>query len=97
MSEAFHTPEILRLFARAQPDHLRTKLADIERDHIMGKMSRELFIQQKTELLLALTKLQATLTQEEASFLETHTTSSMRQFTSVQENIVIKDGLVKKK
>ena len=97
VSEAFRTPEILRLFARAQPDHLRDKLANIERDHIVGKMTRDLFIQQKTELLLALTKLKATLTEEEASFLETHTTSSMRQFTSVQENIVIKDGLVNKK
>ena len=87
----------MRLFARAQPDHLRDKLANIERDHIVGKMSRDLFIQQKTELLLALTKLKATLTPEEADFLESHTTSSMRQFTSVQENIVIKDVLVHKK
>ena len=93
----FRTPEILRLFASAQPDHLRDKLANIERDHIVGKMSRDLFIRQKTELLLALTKLKATLTPEEADFLESHTTSSMRQFTSVQENIVIKDGLVNKK
>ena len=43
VTEAFRTPEILRLFARAQPDHLRDKLANIERDHIVGKMSTEVF------------------------------------------------------
>ena len=29
--KAFQTPEILRLFALAQPDHLRNKLQQIER------------------------------------------------------------------
>ena len=31
ITEAFKTPEILRLFALAQPDHLRNKLEMIER------------------------------------------------------------------
>ena len=31
ISDAFKTPEILRMFALAQPDHLRDRLGVIER------------------------------------------------------------------
>ena len=111
--KAFQTPEILRLFALAQPDHLRNKLQQIERylknvvlllcrvfksrDFIVGKMEKVVFTQQKLEILTALTKLDTTLTEEEQTFYDQNNQSSMKQFTKVQETIVIKDGLVNKK
>ena len=67
------------------------------RDFIVGKMSKEAFTQQKTELLAALTKLKVELSEEEASFLETHSSGSMQHFTTVQDTVVIKDGLINNK
>ena len=75
------------------PLHIVTSV----RDFIVGKMSREAFTQQKTELLAALTKLKVELSEEEASFLETHSSGSMQQFTTVQDTVVIKDGLINNK
>ena len=111
--KAFQTPEILRLFALAQPDHLRNKLQQIERflknlvlllcrvflsrDFIVGKMEKIVFTQQKLEILTALTKLDTTLTEDEQTFYDQNNQSSMKQFTKVQETIVIKDGFVTKK
>ena len=103
----------MRLFALAQPDHLRNKLQQIERflkcvvvltaeffqsrDFIVGKMEKIVFTQQKLEILTALTKLETTLTEDEQSFYDQNNQSSMKQFTKVQDTIVIKDGLVNKK
>ena len=67
------------------------------RDVIVGKMDKSLFTQQKTEILLALVKLNVTLTKDESSFLDANCSSSMKQFTNIQETIVIKDGLINKK
>lgn len=60
-------------------------------------MEKILFTQQKLEILTALTKLETNLTEEEQSFYDQNNQSSMKQFTKVQETIVIKDGLVNKK
>ena len=56
-------------------------------------MDKTIFLQQKSEILSALVK----LTEDEQTFLDTNTNSSMKQFTNVQDTIVIKDGLVTKK
>ena len=67
------------------------------RDFIVGKMDKSLFTQQKTEILLALVKLNVTLTKEESNFLDVNCSSSMKQFTNIQETVVIKDGLINRK
>ena len=67
------------------------------RDFIIGKMEKSVFIQQKVEILTALTKLDTDLTEDEQTFFEENNKSSMKQFTKVQERIVIKDGVVNKK
>ena len=67
------------------------------RDFIVGKMEKIVFTQQKLEILTALTKLETSLTEDEQSFYDQNNQSSMKQFTKVQETIVIKDGLVNKK
>ena len=60
-------------------------------------MEKIVFTQQKLEILTALTKLETSLTEEEQNFYDLNNQSSMKQFTKVQETIVIKDGLVNKK
>ena len=67
------------------------------RDFIVGKLDKTLFTQQKLEILTALTKLDTALTDDEQTFFEENNKSSMKQFTKVQDTIVIKDGLVNKK
>ena len=67
------------------------------RDFIVGKMEKIVFTQQKLEILTALTKLETNLTEDEQAFYDQNNQSSMKQFTKVQETIVIKDGLVNKK
>ena len=69
----------------------------MNRDFIVGKMETTVFTQQKLEILTALTKLDAVLTDDEQTFFEANNRSSMKQFTKVQDTIVIKDGLVNKK
>ena len=59
-------------------------------------MDKTIFTQQKLEILTALTKLDTDLTEEEKTFFDENNKSSMKQFTKVQESIVIKDGLVNK-
>ena len=60
-------------------------------------MDKTIFLQQKSEILSALVKLGDTLTEDEQTFLDMNTNSSMKQFTNVQDTIVIKDGLVSQK
>lgn len=39
MSEVFRTPEVILMFAKKQPEQLRLKLAVIQRDLKLGKLS----------------------------------------------------------
>merc|ERR1719419_1549632 len=94
ISQAFKTPEILKLFIKAEPSHLRDKLAVIQRDFQTGKMDNDLFIQQKTEILSALVKLNETLTEDETRFMDEFSSNSMKNFTNVQQSIVIKDNII---
>ncbi|PKU31770.1 protein lzic [Limosa lapponica baueri] len=57
ISQAFKTPEVIRMFAKKQPRQLRTRLAEMDRDLIVGKLGRDLYTQQKVEILTALRKL----------------------------------------
>uniref|UniRef100_A0A3P9IVT8 Leucine zipper and CTNNBIP1 domain containing n=1 Tax=Oryzias latipes TaxID=8090 RepID=A0A3P9IVT8_ORYLA len=57
ISQAFKTPEVIRLFAKKQPGQLRTRLAEMDRDLMVGKLSRDVHTQQKMEILTALRKL----------------------------------------
>jgi len=57
ISDAFKTPEVIRLFAKKEPGQLRTKLSEIERDFKVGKMLEDVYRQQKLEILVAVKKL----------------------------------------
>jgi len=96
ISQAFKTPEIIRLFASKQPGNLRQKLVEIDRDFKVGKLDKDLFAQQKLEVIAALAKLGEDLSEDEKAFFENNSDSSMKKFAAVKENVVIKDGLLTK-
>ncbi|OTF81169.1 LZIC-like protein, partial [Euroglyphus maynei] len=85
ISDAFRTPEIIRLFAKKQPTQLRLKLADIERDHKIGTLSNDSYDLQKTEILAALQRLGDKLSNDEKHFLQNNTSDSLREFSRIQQ------------
>jgi len=88
ISNAFQTPEIIRLFARKQPSQLRVKLSQIERDYKIGSLGEDLHTQQKREILTALQKLGDSLRDEEKIFLQNNLTDSLKEFNKVvSENV----------
>ena len=66
------------------------------RDFKVGKLDKDLFAQQKMEIIAALFKLGEALSENEKEFFENNSDSSMKQFAAVSDNIVIKDGLISK-
>ncbi|EFA86633.1 leucine zipper containing protein [Heterostelium album PN500] len=87
VSEAFHTPEVIKLFAKKDQGQLRNKLANIQRDVKLGKLSKDSYIDQSLEILVALKKLGFTLSPEEENFLEQHKSRSMSDFEKASSNI----------
>uniref|UniRef100_A0A131Y523 Putative myosin class ii heavy chain n=1 Tax=Ixodes ricinus TaxID=34613 RepID=A0A131Y523_IXORI len=85
ISDAFRTPEVIRMFAKKQPDQLRERLAQLQRDAKIGKLSEEQLAPQKLEILTALKKLKASLLSEEELFLETHAGRALRDFDQVTD------------
>ncbi len=41
LSQVFRTPEVILMFAKKQPEQLRLKLAQIQRDLKLGKLSSQ--------------------------------------------------------
>ena len=48
VSDAFKTPQVIRLFAQKQPAALRRRLAEVDRDVKLGKLSKEAVKEQAT-------------------------------------------------
>merc|ERR1711915_887206 len=95
ISQAFKTPEVIKMFAAKQPGTLRQKLLEIDRDFIVGKLDNAIFVQQKLEIIAALAKLGEDLTEDAKTFLDNNSDSSLMKFSAVTENVVIKEGLIK--
>ncbi|KAN0038837.1 hypothetical protein ACTA71_001029 [Dictyostelium dimigraforme] len=87
VSQAFKTPEVIKLFAKKDQNSLRTKLGSIQRDVQLGKISKDAYIDQSVEILAALKKLDFVLSPEEEAFLEKHKSRSMSEFEKVSSNI----------
>ncbi|XP_069700465.1 protein LZIC-like [Periplaneta americana] len=89
ISAAFHTPAVIRMFARREPHLLRERLAEIERDERLGKLSTQESTREKTEILNALRQLEERLSPAELQFLEQQISSSLcdtgKQFVRVSE------------
>lgn len=85
VSEAFKTPEVIRMFAKKQPGQLRQRLNDMSRDVKMGKISQDICTQQSVEILVALRKLGEKLSAAEMDFLTTHTNTALSEFEKVSD------------
>ncbi|XP_068599497.1 protein LZIC [Brachionichthys hirsutus] len=94
ISQAFKTPEVIRLFAKKQPGQLRTRLAEMDRDVMVGKLSRDVHVQQKMEILTALRKLGENLTLEDETFLSENATATLSQFEKVTANLGSEDKIM---
>lgn len=85
VSQAFKTPEVIRMFAQKQPDQLRKRLATLKRELDLKHISKDAFNQQASEVLLALQKLGTELSEQEKTFLEQM--SSTRLMESAQDRV----------
>eukprot|EP00976_Prorocentrum_cordatum_P062053 1176562-Prorocentrum_minimum.AAC.2 len=83
VSQAFQTPEVIQMFAFKQPEQLRAKLAQIQEQHHLGKITNSTYYQQSVEILSALQKLKQTLTDTELSFMKQHMSDSLAAFEAV--------------
>lgn len=57
IKSAFKTPDVIRLFARKEPDALRAKLAQLREDRKLGRLAEPAFRAQTVEVIVALKKL----------------------------------------
>uniref|UniRef100_A0A7N8WWV3 Leucine zipper and CTNNBIP1 domain containing n=1 Tax=Mastacembelus armatus TaxID=205130 RepID=A0A7N8WWV3_9TELE len=94
ISQAFKTPEVIRLFAKKQPGQLRTRLAEMDRDVMVGKLSQGMYTQQKMEILTALRKLGEKLTSADEAFLTENATALLSQFEKVTANLGSEDKIM---
>eukprot|EP01132_Coremiostelium_polycephalum_P003106 gene3106-3884_t len=83
VSKAFRTPEVIKLFAKKDQGQLRNKLANIQRDVKLGKLSKDQYLDQSVEILTALKKLGFALSAEEENFLEQNKSRLMSEFENV--------------
>ncbi|XP_014673110.1 PREDICTED: protein LZIC-like [Priapulus caudatus] len=83
ISSAFKTPEVIRMFAKKQPGQLRERLAQLDRDAKIGRLSADDHSQQKLEILAALKKLGETLRADEESYLQVNADAALKAFEQV--------------
>lgn len=71
------TPEVIRMFARREPDALRSRLAQLQSDLKLQRLKQDAFNQQAVEIVNALQKMGETLTREEQAVLQASNSTSM--------------------
>ena len=82
VSEAFSTPEVIALFARSEPDALRTRLVKQQQEFQLKKISRDVYLQRASEVLGALKRMGAALTVEEEALFEANKSAAMAAFVA---------------
>jgi Beta-catenin-interacting protein ICAT len=87
VSDAFHTPEVINMFANKQPTQLRERLGDLQRDVKLGVIAKGDVTQQAVEILVALQQLGEKLSASELYYLEQHRTAALSQFTSASTGV----------
>ncbi|XP_062505314.1 protein LZIC-like isoform X1 [Corticium candelabrum] len=92
ISQAFHTPEVIRMFAKKQPGQLRQRLVDLQRDHKMGRISEGMYTQQAVEILTALRKLGDKLSAAELDFLTANSSAALTEFEKASSAVAIVTG-----
>jgi len=87
VSQAFHTPEVIKMFAKKDHGSLRQRLTSLQTSHKLGKISNEDFTQQTAEILTALKKLGEKISDQEEAFLQENKTKAMSEFESVANDM----------
>ncbi|MGH0168547.1 UNVERIFIED_CONTAM: hypothetical protein FKN15_054908 [Acipenser sinensis] len=87
ISQAFKTPEVIQMFTKKQPSQLRTRLAEMDRDVMVGQLPRSVYTLQKVEILTALRKLGEKLTPEDESFLSANASATLSHFEKVSGDL----------
>eukprot|EP00026_Physarum_polycephalum_P008506 Phypoly_transcript_08594.p2 GENE.Phypoly_transcript_08594~~Phypoly_transcript_08594.p2 ORF type:complete len:219 (+),score=37.91 Phypoly_transcript_08594:782-1438(+) len=87
ISQAFKTPEVIKLFAKKDQGSLRARLDDLQRNVKLGKITKDTFVTQSVEILNALKKLGESLTPEQENFLAEHNTKSLQDFQQANTDI----------
>eukprot|EP01102_Stenamoeba_stenopodia_P004922 TRINITY_DN15426_c0_g1_i1.p2 TRINITY_DN15426_c0_g1~~TRINITY_DN15426_c0_g1_i1.p2 ORF type:complete len:221 (-),score=82.90 TRINITY_DN15426_c0_g1_i1:100-675(-) len=85
VSNAFKTPEVIKLFAKKQPRLLRSKLVQIQNPKTGAYVDPD----QAIEILVALKKLGEQLSGEEEAFLEKNMNKSMADFQKVSNSTLL--------
>mmetsp|Transcript_28826 Transcript_28826/g.72534 ORF Transcript_28826/g.72534 Transcript_28826/m.72534 type:complete len:187 (+) Transcript_28826:206-766(+) len=88
ISKAFKTPEIIKYFAKKQPDQLRQKIRNLHTQLDLKSISRPDFSQQKIEALMALRKLGEKLTDEEVKFIVDNSSQDVQDFEAATSGAV---------
>lgn len=83
ISEAFKTPEVIRMFANKKPGDLRVRLAQVQRDQKLGKINNQRANGESVEILAALRKLGEQLSASESEFLLAHSSEALDSFHKV--------------
>ncbi|CAG9322407.1 unnamed protein product [Blepharisma stoltei] len=78
VSQAFKTPEVIQMFAARQPQQLRSRLEEMERDRHLGKIQEQDYQAKRLEILMALDKLGETLSPEERELLVSFSSAGNR-------------------
>lgn len=94
ISQAFKTPEVIRLFAKKQPGQLRQRLSEVKRDEKIGTLQSAMATAQCVEILTALKKLGETLSPEEEMYLQNNSSASLKQFEQVSSELAAGDKVL---
>jgi hypothetical protein len=94
VSNAFKTPEVIAMFAKKEPKLLRDKLAELQRDVKLGKVTKEIFTQTTIEILGALQKLGEKLSETEQNFLDKNITQELKNFVLVDQDVKQKQNIL---
>uniref|UniRef100_A0A7S3G4K7 Beta-catenin-interacting ICAT domain-containing protein n=1 Tax=Palpitomonas bilix TaxID=652834 RepID=A0A7S3G4K7_9EUKA len=87
ISNAFKTPEVIKMFANKQPAQLRFKLGELQREFKLQKVPQEVYDMQAVEILAALKKLGEKLSPQEDAFLQEKRTKQVAQFEQASEGV----------
>ena len=70
--QAFRTPDVIKMFAKREPEALRAKLARLREEKRLSRISEDAFLSLSVEILLALQKLEEPLSAQESHMLRTY-------------------------
>ncbi|XP_003247066.1 protein LZIC [Acyrthosiphon pisum] len=87
ITKAFQTPSIIKMFAKNEPNALKDKRNQIERNMKLGKLSLEVGNRQKLEVLTALRHLGCELTDSDKMFIREETSKLQSSMPSNGFNI----------